>query len=83
LPKQPVVSGQALVKFLTTYGYQKVRQKGSHLTLKKTTVTGVHTIQVPLHDELDKGTLNGILQRISLRNNIDKAELLRILIDAL
>ncbi len=81
MPKQPVVSGRELVKFLINFGYEKVRQKGSHLTLKKMTVTGEHSIQVPLHDELDKGTLNGILTRVSLRNKIEKPELLVMLIN--
>lgn len=76
MPKLPVVSGETLFKFLSDLGYVPVRQKGSHLTIKKDTVTGVHTTQVPMHDELDRGTLNGILNRVALRNSIDKDELI-------
>ncbi|MCD1296011.1 type II toxin-antitoxin system HicA family toxin [Methanocella sp. CWC-04] len=79
MPRLPVVSGYDAVRLLEKIGYQKVRQKGSHLTLKKLTVTGEHSIQVPLHDELDKGTLNSILTRVSERNIVEKEKLVELL----
>jgi predicted RNA binding protein YcfA (HicA-like mRNA interferase family) len=60
-------------------GYVYARQKGSHVTMKKVTITGEHVIVIPLHDELDKGTLNGILSRVSDRNRLDKDILLELL----
>jgi predicted RNA binding protein YcfA (HicA-like mRNA interferase family) len=76
LPKQPVVSGETLFKFLFRFGYVAVRQKGSHLIIKKETVTGMHTTEIPMHDELDSGTLNGILTRVAQRNDADKSALI-------
>jgi hypothetical protein len=38
---------------------------------------GEHHVTVPDHKELAKGTLNDILTRVSLWNNIPKDELLR------
>ena len=58
--KRPVVSGEKLLKVLVRLGYEIIRQRGSHVRLKKLTATGDHNITVPLHDELAKGTLNDI-----------------------
>jgi predicted RNA binding protein YcfA (HicA-like mRNA interferase family) len=49
--------------------------KKSHLRLRKVTSLGEHIITVPAHKVLAKGTLNDILNRISLWNNIPKASL--------
>ena len=58
MPKLPVVSGRSLVKILTKhFGFRVIRQKGSHVTL----TNDISFITVPLHPELDKGTLNAIL----------------------
>lgn len=59
-PKQPVVSGKQLVRVLEHEGWQQVRQQGSHVRLKK---SGYRTaLVVPLHKEIRKGTLAGILR---------------------
>jgi len=36
---------------------------------------GKHTITVPLHKEVTKGTLNGIPNKVGLFSNLDKGEL--------
>lgn len=57
--KLPVVSGYELIKILgKNFGFRVLRQKGSHVTL----TNDIAFITVPLHDELDKGTLNAILK---------------------
>ena len=57
--KLPVISGYELIKILSKYfGFKALRHKGSHVTLTNDIVF----ITVPLHDELDKGTLNAILK---------------------
>ena len=58
MQKRPVVSGETLIKVLVSLDYEIVRQRGSHVRLKKPTVAGDHNITIPLHDELAKGTLN-------------------------
>ncbi len=78
-PKLPQVSGQDLLKFLEKLGYQTMRQKGSHIRLRKTTTTGEHNITVPNHKTLARGTLNDIFTRVSLWNNISKEELIKML----
>jgi predicted RNA binding protein YcfA (HicA-like mRNA interferase family) len=77
MPKLPPVSGNELIKLLKTIGYVVLRQKGSHVRLRKTTPIGEHNITVPTHKVLAKGTLNDILNKVSLWNNIAKDELLR------
>lgn len=78
-PKLPQISGQDLLKFLEKLGYQIVRQKGSHIRLRKVTSIGKHNITVPNHKTLAKGTLNNIFTRVSLWNNISKEELIKML----
>lgn len=77
MPRLPQVSGRALVKLLHSLGYETVRQKGSHVHLRKTTTLGEHNLTVPDHKSLAKGTLNDILTRVSLWNGIPKEELLK------
>jgi predicted RNA binding protein YcfA (HicA-like mRNA interferase family) len=74
-PKLPQVSGQDLVRFLEKLGYQIIRQKGSHIRLRKIMSIGEHNISIPNHKTIAKGTLNDILTRVSLWNNISKEEL--------
>jgi predicted RNA binding protein YcfA (HicA-like mRNA interferase family) len=76
MPKLPQVSGNDLVKLLKTLGYSVQRQKGSHVMLKRVTLVGEHNITVPKHDVVAKGTLNDVLNKISLWNSIPKEELI-------
>ncbi len=62
-PKLPQVSGQDLVRFLEKLGYQIIRQKGSHIRLRKIMSIGEHNISIPNHKTIAKGTLNDILIR--------------------
>jgi predicted RNA binding protein YcfA (HicA-like mRNA interferase family) len=62
MPKFPGLSGADLVKALERLGFQKVRQTGSHLVLRKGSVGCV----VPKHRELKVGTVNGILKQAGI-----------------
>jgi predicted RNA binding protein YcfA (HicA-like mRNA interferase family) len=63
-PRQPVVSGQQLIKALEKDGWAVVRQRGSHVRLKKPGRR--YALVVPLHKEIRKGTLGGILRDANL-----------------
>ena len=78
-PKLPQVSGQDLVRFLEKLGYQIIRQKGSHIRLRKIMSIGEHNISIPNHKTIAKGTLNDIFTRVSLWNNISKEELIKLI----
>jgi len=76
MPRLPQVSGRDLVRLLRSLGYESLRQRGSHIRLRKMTILGEHNITVPDHATLAKGTLNDILTKVSLWNSIPKSELL-------
>jgi predicted RNA binding protein YcfA (HicA-like mRNA interferase family) len=75
MPKRPQVSGDQLMDLLNSLGYGFDRQKCSHATYEKTTNIGKHTITVPMHKEITKGTFNDILNKLSLFNGISKEDL--------
>ncbi len=77
MPKPPQVSGEDVVRLLQALGYEVIRQRGSHVRLRKITLLGEHNITVPAHKVLAKGTLSDILNKVSLRNNIGKEELIK------
>lgn len=62
MAKLPVISGHELIRALQRDGFQIVRQQGSHVSLMK----GQYRTVVPLHDELARGTLLGILKQCGL-----------------
>ena len=64
---------------LTNLDYEIVRQRGSHVRLRKVTSTGEHNITVPYHKEIAKGTLNDILSKVSLWNSIPRDKLIILL----
>jgi predicted RNA binding protein YcfA (HicA-like mRNA interferase family) len=63
--KLPVLSGPDLIALLTKAGFEVVRQKGSHVSLRR----GAFRTVVPLHDELARGTLLGILRQCDLNRD--------------
>ena len=58
-------SGRDVVKVLTSFGFRKDRQKGSHVVLKyrHPKTKEVRTVTVPLHDSLKTGTLRSIAKQ--------------------
>jgi len=63
MPKLPRVSGAAAIRALEKLGFVRVRQRGSHVVLKKKSSTGTIGCVVPLHRELATGTLHEILNQ--------------------
>jgi len=66
LTRLPVISGKDLAKALKKAGFVPVRQKGSHLRLKKTISEETINITVPLHDVVSRGTLRAIIKDAGL-----------------
>ena len=69
----PVVSGAQLIGALGELGWISVRQRGSHVRLKHPERSV--SLVVPLHRELKRGTLAGILRDAG----VDREELRRLL----
>ena len=63
MPKLHRVSGQEVIRVLEHLGFVQVRQRGSHVVLKKEMAEGEVGCVVPLHLELAIGTLRGILKQ--------------------
>ncbi|MGC2529968.1 MAG: type II toxin-antitoxin system HicA family toxin [Candidatus Acidiferrum sp.] len=76
MPRLPQISGRELIRLLVSLGYEVVRQKGSHVRVRKRGELGEHNLTIPDHDVLAKGTLNDLLTRVSLWNGVPKDELI-------
>jgi predicted RNA binding protein YcfA (HicA-like mRNA interferase family) len=63
MPKLPRVSGADVIRALERLSFAQVRQRGSHVILKRITPQGAIGCVVPLHPELAVGTLRGILKQ--------------------
>lgn len=66
MPKLRRISGQQAIRALEKMGFEQVRQRGSHVVLKKQTPEGAVGCVVPLHRELAIGTLRGILRQAGI-----------------
>jgi predicted RNA binding protein YcfA (HicA-like mRNA interferase family) len=60
----PVISGAQLIRVLERLGWEVVRQRGSHVRLRHPDRRTF--LVVPLHRELKRGTLRGILRDAGL-----------------
>ena len=76
MPRLPQISGRSLIRLLVSLGYEVIRQKGSHIRVRRRSELGEHNLTVPDHAALAKGTLSDILTQVSLWNNIPKEELI-------
>ena len=57
--KLPRISGAAVVRTLERLGFEKARQSGSHIIMRR----GTKGCVVPLHAEVKVGTLAGVLRQ--------------------
>lgn len=63
MPKLKRASGKQTVRAFERLGFVEVRQRGSHVILRRTRAEGDIGCVVPLHRELAIGTLRGILRQ--------------------
>lgn len=70
MPKLRVLSGRDVCKVLAQHGFEKVRQKGSHIIMQKQVGNSTITIPVPNHSELKTGTLLGIIRQSELPRSL-------------
>lgn len=62
----PIISGDKTVQVLSRAGFVFVRQKGSHVRMKKQMTDTTLNVTIPLHDELDRMTLRSIIKAAEL-----------------
>ena len=67
MPNLRTVSGAEVIKALERLGFKQVRQRGSHVVLRKDTREGAVGCAVPMHKELKIGTLRGILRQAKVQ----------------
>ena len=59
MPKLPRVSGAELVRALERLGFERLRQSGSHVIMRR----GSKGCVIPMHSEVKLGTLAGVLRQ--------------------
>ncbi len=64
MSKLPIISGQQCIKALRKADFYVLRQRGSHIILRRDEPFG--EVVVPNHQELDKGTLRAIIRQVGL-----------------
>jgi predicted RNA binding protein YcfA (HicA-like mRNA interferase family) len=70
------ISADKLVKALIKLGYSITRQKGSHIRLTIKVDNNTHHITIPNHNPIKIGTLNNILNDLSVFHKVEKKELI-------
>lgn len=64
MPRLKVLSGEELIEIFRKFDFGVASQKGSHVKLRRILADGTRQIiTVPLHKELDKGTLRAIYRQ--------------------
>lgn len=62
MPKLPHISGVECVKAMQRLGFIEVRQRGSHLVMRR----GESGCTVPMHKEIKVGTLAGVIKQAGI-----------------
>jgi len=75
LAKLPRLSGSEVKKALTKAGFIEIRQRGSHVFMTKQTAEGKIPLVVPMHREIDTGTLLEIIRQ----SKLTKEEFLKLI----
>jgi len=66
MPKLTILSGDETIRRLEKLGFYQVRQRGSHVILKRQVNDSIIGCVVPLHKNLATGTLRGILKQANV-----------------
>jgi len=64
MPKLKSLSGEDVIRIFSQFGFEIASQKGSHAKLRRVLSEGAkQSFTVPLHKELDKGTLKAMFRQ--------------------
>jgi len=64
MPKLKRLSGEEVIRTCLLLGFEQVGQRGSHVKLRRLSPDGSRqTLTIPLHTELDPGTLRAIYRQ--------------------
>ncbi len=82
MPKIPRdISGREMAKLIKIYGYNIVKEKGSHIRLLSKCKGSEHKITIPDHKQIKIGTLNNILNDIGSYLKLSKEQLIHELFE--
>ena len=65
MPKLRRLAGRDVLSILHGFGFQESSQRGSHVKLVREVEGARQVLTVPLHTELDPGTLRAIFRQAS------------------
>ncbi|MDO8490127.1 MAG: type II toxin-antitoxin system HicA family toxin [bacterium] len=64
--RMKILSGHGVVSIFVGFGFSVVSQKGSHIKLARVLPSGERQVlTLPLHSELDRGTLRALFRQAS------------------
>jgi predicted RNA binding protein YcfA (HicA-like mRNA interferase family) len=64
MPELKTLSGGDVVKIFSLFGFEIEAQRGSNVKLRRLLPGGTRqTLTIPMHDEMDKGTLKAIYRQ--------------------
>ena len=66
MPELPHLSGKEVIRALERLSFVQVRQRGSHVVMKKSVPEGSVGCVVPMHGEVAIGTLHSILKQAKI-----------------
>ena len=65
-----VLSGRDVCGLLAEHGFVLVRQRGSHLMMRKAEAGSTVTVPVPDHEEISRGTLMSVIRQSGLPRHL-------------
>jgi predicted RNA binding protein YcfA (HicA-like mRNA interferase family) len=65
MPKLRRLSGREVISVFERFGFSMVGQRGSHAKLRRIAAGATQTLTVPVHAELDAGTIRAIIRQAS------------------
>jgi predicted RNA binding protein YcfA (HicA-like mRNA interferase family) len=70
LGKLRVLSAKVVCQILSEHGFEKVRQRGSHIIMQKKIDDSTITVPVPNYTEIKIGTLQSIIRQSGLPRSL-------------
>ena len=65
MPKLRRLAGREALSILQGFGFQQASQRGSHIKLVREVAGARQVLTLPLHTEIDPGTLRAIFRQAS------------------
>ena len=63
MPKLKRLSGAEIIAILKQFDFEVYSQRGSHVKLRRISISGKETLTVPNHRQLDTGTCRAIYRQ--------------------